>query len=195
VRSSLSTTACLLLIAGLAGCSTAPTTVAARNELESTSDSAMNSFMAANPNLHQDVTSAVGYAIFPEIKKAGLLAGGSYGRGEFYEHGVRTGYCDMTSGSVGMQAGVEAYRELILFQTDAAMNRFKSGQFAAAGNASAVAMDSGTATAARYTDGVAVLAMTKGGLMAEASIGGQNFRFTPLDTPVTHPSSTQASGD
>jgi lipid-binding SYLF domain-containing protein len=191
----LFTTALLAFAAGLVGCSTAPTTIQGRNELETTSDSAINQFVDAQPGIRHDLDSSVGYAIFPEIKKAGLLAGGSYGRGELYEHGARIGYCDMTSGSLGLQAGVEAYSELIVFHDQYALDKFKGGQFAPAGNASAVAIDSGNATAAKYGDGVTVYAMTKGGLMAEASIGGQKFSYIPLDQAKVPPTTTQATGD
>jgi len=36
------------------------------------------------------------------------------------------------------------------------------------------------ATNTDYSNGVAVFAIPKGGLMAEASIGGQKFSFKPL---------------
>jgi hypothetical protein len=48
---------------------------------------------------------------------------------------------------------------------------------------SAVALKSGAAAAAKYTNGVAVFVYVKGGLMAEAALGGQRFTFSPAETP------------
>ena len=50
-----------------------------------------------------------------------------------------------------------------------------------AANASAVAIKTGAAAAAKYEDGVAVFTMPRRGLMAEASIGGQKFTFVTLN--------------
>ena len=44
----------------------------------------------------------------------------------------------------------------------------------------AVALKSGASANARYQNGVAVFTATKGGLMAEAAVGGQKFSFEPF---------------
>ncbi len=50
----------------------------------------------------------------------------------------------------------------------------------AAAQASAVAASAGTSANAKYQNGVAVFTLPKGGLMAEASVGGQKFGFEPF---------------
>ena len=45
---------------------------------------------------------------------------------------------------------------------------------------SAVAAAEGASKNARYVDGAMVLTKAKQGLMAEASVGGQKFKFEPL---------------
>ena len=45
---------------------------------------------------------------------------------------------------------------------------------------SAVVAASGASKDAKYVDGVAVFTCTKGGLMYEASVGGQQFKFRKL---------------
>ena len=59
------------------------------------------------------------------------------------------------------------------------MERFKAGKLALAANLSAVALKTGSAGSARYTDGVAVFVQPIGGLMFEAAIGGQEFTYQP----------------
>ena len=45
--------------------------------------------------------------------------------------------------------------------------------------ASAVAVSAGVSVNAAYDGGVAIFTMAKGGLMYEASIGGQKFSYEP----------------
>jgi lipid-binding SYLF domain-containing protein len=104
-----------------------------------------------------------------------------------YQHGQLVGYADMTQGTVGLQIGAESYDELIIFQNDEALQSFKSGNFAFSGNVSAVAIKSGAAGTADTSKGVIVFVRTKGGLMAEASVGGQRFRFQPIEAATTTP--------
>jgi hypothetical protein len=61
-----------------------------------------------------------------------------------------------------------------------ALDNFKNGKLKFAANASAVAMKSGAADTARYTDGVLVFVEPKTGLMLEAALGGQSFSFQPM---------------
>jgi len=42
-------------------------------------------------------------------------------------------------------------------------------------------LKSGASADAAYKDGVAVFTLSKGGAMAEASVGGQKFSYKPLN--------------
>ena len=59
------------------------------------------------------------------------------------------------------------------------MLHFRSGNLAFAAQVSAVAATAGASADADYESGVLVFTLTKGGLMYEASIGGQKFSFVP----------------
>src|SRR5262249_42971871 len=96
-----------------------------------------------------------GYALFPNVGKAGLVVGGAYGRGVVYERGQHSGYSTLRQGSVGVQAGVQSFSELLVFETPAALEHFKAGQFGMAADASAVVLKSGVATNANFVNGVA----------------------------------------
>ena len=161
------------------GCATAPKTAEGKVELNSKVQSAKENAIKSDPGLKKFFDEAAGYALFPTVGKGGIGIGGAYGKGELYEGGQLAGYCTLTQASIGFQLGGQAYTELIFFETQAALDRFKSGNFAFAAQASAVALETGASANAKYTDGVAVFTMAEAGLMYEASIGGQKFSYEP----------------
>lgn len=169
----------VLLVAGLGGCATAPRSEAGREDLSTSGADALRQMKATDPTLDNFMKNAYGYAIFPEVGKGGLIAGGAYGRGVVYEQGTFIGYSDLSQATIGLQAGGQTYRELLVFADKAALERFKSGEFEFSANASAVALKTGAAGAADYSNGVAVFVEPIGGLMFEASIGGQQFTYQP----------------
>lgn len=166
-------------VASLAGCDTAPKTAGDRATLSSEVSSSLSAFRNADPTLNDLLSRSVGYAVFPDIGKAGFIAGGAYGRGEVYEGGRMIGYADVSKGSVGLQAGAQTFSELLVFMRQEQLDEFKRGNFAFSADASAVAIKAGAAGAADYSKGVIVFTKPKGGLMAEASIGGQQFTYVP----------------
>jgi lipid-binding SYLF domain-containing protein len=94
-----------------------------------------------------------------------------------YERGQHVGYSDLTQGSVGVQAGGQSFSELLVFENQAALDRFKAGQFGFTADASAVVLTSGAATNATFVDGVAVVVQPLSRMMVEAAIGGQQFTY------------------
>ena len=172
-----------VVAAGLAttGCATAPKSHAERQSLVAESDAAVQSMVAKDASLRDFLDRAYGYAIFPNIGKAGAIVGGASGRGIVYEQGRPVGYVQLNQASVGAQLGGQTYSELIAFQNDAALNRIKAGDFDMGADVSAVALKAGAAGTAHFEGGMAVFVQPKGGLMAEASIKGQKITFEPMD--------------
>jgi len=146
--------------------------------------------------------NAYGYALFPTIGKGGIGIGAAHGKGKVYQAGKVTGNTSMTQLSIGLQLGGQAYSQIIFFKDKRAYDDFTSGNFEFGAQASAVAITAGaqasagstgaTAGAApggtagkqakiNYHKGMAVFTYAKGGLMYEASIGGQKFTFEPID--------------
>src|SRR5678816_629721 len=74
-------------------------------------------------------SKSYGYAVFPTIGKAGLGIGGAHGSGHVYEKGKVIGEAKMNQLSIGLQAGGQAYSEIIFFQDKRALNEFTSGNF------------------------------------------------------------------
>lgn len=136
-------------------------------------------FIEMDPGLKSFFSSAYGYAIYPSIGKGAIGIGGAAGKGLVYRNDQIQGGSKMTQITVGFQFGGQAYSEVIFFEDADAYDRFINNEFQFAAQASAVALKSGISADAKYTDGVAVFTMAKGGLMYEASVGGQKFKFVP----------------
>ncbi|MDZ4715857.1 MAG: YSC84-related protein [Cytophagales bacterium] len=134
-------------------------------------------FLKADPKMGAHFTKAYGYVIFPNIGKGGIGIGGATGNGTAYEKGKMVGMARVTQVSIGFQWGGQAYREIIFFESKADMDRFKENRVELSAQVSAVAVTVGASANAKYVDGVMVFTMQKGGLMYEASVGGQKFKF------------------
>ncbi len=144
------------------------------------SNDTVQRFRAQDPTIDRFFDSAHGYVVFPEITKGAAGIGAAHGDGGVvYERGVVIGGAEVTQVTVGAQLGGQSFAEIIFFENESAMNKFKSNNLEFSANASAVAAASGAAASADYSDGVAVFTMPNGGLMFEASIGGQKFRYYP----------------
>lgn len=141
---------------------------------------AIAEFRKADAGINSFFDNSYGYAVFPSIGKGAIVIGGAAGKGLVYKQGTLQGGSKMKQVTVGFQMGGKSYAEVIFFKTADAYERFISNEFQFAAQASAVALKSGAAANAKYTDGVAVFTLPNGGLMYEASIGGQRFKFVPL---------------
>ena len=137
-------------------------------------------FLKTDPSIEEFMKGAAGFAVFPKVGKAGFIVGGSHGNGVLYEGDKATGSATITSGQIGLVAGVESFSELIVLQTPDVLERFKSGTFSWDAKAGATAAKAGAATNAQFADGVAVFVTNQGGLMGDISVGAQKFSFTPV---------------
>ncbi|MFK7733597.1 MAG: YSC84-related protein [Pseudomonadales bacterium] len=149
---------------------------------------------------HPYFEHAYGFAVFPTVGKGGFILGGAYGTGKVFRQGELSGLSSLAQLSIGFQAGLQAYSEIIFFQDERAYKEFISGTFEFDATASAVAVTAGaqaqTGTMGAsagysagpktsrqemgaYYKGLAVFTHAKGGLMLEASVAGQKFNFKP----------------
>ena len=145
--------------------------------------------------------SAYGYALFPTIGKAGFIIGGAYGKGRVFEQGKHIGNTAMTQATVGFRLGGAGFSQVIFFKDKRALTEFTNGNFefgaeaqavaitAAAGASANTAGNSATASGGKnnaitgeggYRKGMSTYTITKGGLMYEASVGGQKFSYDKL---------------
>lgn len=168
--------AVMLLLGLLAGCASTPSDDA----LVSESRSALASFIDRDPALQRWLDQAHGYAVFPNIGKGGFWIGGGFGRGIVFEQGKPVGRATVSQATIGPQIGAQSYSQLIFFRDEAALRRFQRESFEFSAQATAVAATEGRAATTSYERGVAVFNLARGGLMAEASVGGQKFRYWSL---------------
>jgi lipid-binding SYLF domain-containing protein len=139
-----------------------------------------------------------GYVVFPTIGKGGMVVGGAYGKGRVYEKGRYVGDTSVTQLTAGLQLGGEAYSQIIFFADRSAFDQFTTGNFEFGAQAQAVAITAGASVATTTTgtsasasvsphdqrnvaaqpyQGMTTFTVAKGGLMYEASIGGQKFNY------------------
>jgi lipid-binding SYLF domain-containing protein len=141
-----------------------------------------------------------GYAVFPTIGKGGVGIGGARGTGRVYAKNKYVGDVTMTQLTVGLQLGGQAFSQIIFFQDERSFKEFTSGNFEFSAQASAVAITAGASASAgtggnsagasagkndattkgHYKKGMAVFTVAKGGLMYEAALGGQKFKYKAL---------------
>jgi lipid-binding SYLF domain-containing protein len=124
--------------------------------------------------------NAYAYVILPNVGKGGLGIGGAAGNGVVFKKDELIGMAKMTQLTIGFQWGGQAYREVIFFENSEALERFKENRLEFSAQASAVAVTAGASANAKYSEGVMIFTQTKGGLMYEASVGGQKFSFRDI---------------
>jgi len=143
--------------------------------------------------------SAYGYALFPTIGKGGFVIGGAYGSGRVFEQGQYIGDTSMTQATIGLQIGGSGFSQVVFFEDKRALDEFCTGSFEFGAEAQAVVITASASASANtsgssatasggknnaatngsgYNKGMATYTITKGGLMYEATIGGQKFTFT-----------------
>lgn len=133
-----------------------------------------------DPDIQRFFDEAAGYAVFPTVGKGGIGVGGARGKGLVIVDGKVVGHTTLTQLTIGFQLGGQTYSEFIFFKDDAALQQFQRGNFEMGAQASAVAVTAGASADANYDKGVAVFTNVKGGLMYEATISGQKFKYKPI---------------
>lgn len=148
-------------------------------ERDARAQEAKAAMLEKDPKMQRFFDSAVGYVIIPTVGKGGIGIGGARGKGLLYENGEITAEVTLTQLTIGFQWGGQAYSEFIFFRDDVALDDFKRGNYELGAQASAVAVTAGASADANYSGGVAIFTQAKGGLMYEASVGGQKFKVEP----------------
>ncbi|RZO73929.1 MAG: hypothetical protein EVA62_01575 [Halieaceae bacterium] len=167
-------------------------------------DTAIENFRGAGAG--DFIDDAYGYAVFPSIGKGGIGIGGAHGKGEVFVGGKKVGKTKMSQITYGLQLGGQVYSQMIFFRDERAFDDFTSGNFEFGAQATAVALTAGAQASTSSggggntssgTDadsskvnaddkqydkrsGMATFTIAKGGLMYEATLGGQKFKYEPL---------------
>ena len=156
----------------------------------------------SSPGLEPYFDNSYGYAVFPAVGRGGFMVGGSFGKGRLFEKNQVVGNVSLVKLSLGIQLGGQVFSEIVFLQDKRAFDEFVSGSFEFDASASAAVIvlgaqaQAGTAGASAssgtgltstkqveygYNKGMAVFIHSLGGLMYEASIGGQRFKYAPFE--------------
>ncbi len=130
-----------------------------------------------DPGMNKFFESSVGYAVFPNVGKGGIGIGGAYGKGLVIKNDKVIGKTSLSQVTIGFQLGGQVYAQFIFFEDQTALENFRRGNFEFGAQASAVAVTLGVSADADYDKGVAVFTNVGGGLMYEATVSGQKFKY------------------
>jgi lipid-binding SYLF domain-containing protein len=126
---------------------------------------------------------AQGMLVFPEITKAAIGVGGSYGEGALLVGDKTAGYYSTASASVGLQLGAQKYAQIIMFMTPEALDKFRnSSGWEAGANAQVTMIDQGKAadiSSVMANNPVLAFVFGQQGLMGDLSI--QGTKITKLE--------------
>ena len=123
---------------------------------------------------------AYGYAVLSSVTRIGVGFGGAYGKGLVVEGNEligTTGFWQFTS---GIQAGIRNFSMIIFFKDKEALDYFKARKLQFLGQAGLAVATVGIAGTPAYNDGVAMITVTRLGLMGEFTISGAKFTYKPL---------------
>jgi len=151
------------------------------NKMQLEVQTAIIALKAKDPGMDDWFKGAAGYAVFPKVGKGAVGIGGAHGKGLVIAGDKVIGTTELSQISIGLSLGGQSYAEFIFFKDDIALGEFKRGNWESGAQASAVLATAGASADAAYNKGVAIFTNISGGVMADASVGGQKFEFTPAE--------------
>lgn len=158
--------------------------VAEANTLESKARTALEQLYETTPSAKMLGDKAKGVLVFPSIVKAGLMAGGQYGRGVLFKQGQVAGYYNTVAASFGLQAGAQSFSYAMFLMDDNALNYLdRSGGWEIGVGPSVVVVDAGVARSLTTTTArkdVYAFIFGQQGLMAGLGLQGSKItKITP----------------
>jgi len=169
----------LSVVISVVGISTIAHAAATAEEIDASVDAAMDRFDKQVKDADEVVRNAKGLLVMPNVKKAGLIVGGEYGKGALKIEGKTVGYYKVVSGSVGFQLGVEAKDMILAFMTDEVLNKFRTSKGWEAGLDGNVAVitvgGGGSASTRNVNEPIVGYVFDVKGLMGDISLKGAKF--------------------
>ena len=137
-------------------------------------------FHEKKPQMQPYFDEAYGYAILPGVTRIGIGFGGAYGKGVVVEGDELIGHTSFAQFTSGIQMGAKYFSMIVFFKDEAALNDYKLSQMQFMGQIGVDLATVGASGTPSFSDGVAIFAMTRFGLMGEFTISGARFKFKPL---------------
>lgn len=149
---------------------------ATSEDLNKDSRQALQTLYETHPLAESLSHSAKAVLVFPNVVKAGLVFGGSYGEGELIKGTKTVDYYNTVSGSWGLQAGAQSYGYAIFLMTDDAVAYLSDSKGWEIGvGPTVVVVDEGIAknlSTSSLKDDAYAFIFSQQGLMAGISIEG-----------------------
>lgn len=138
---------------------------------------AIDTMVAKDSGMADWFSNSYAYAVFPNVGKGGIGIGAAHGNGIVYRSGTPVGKSELKQVTIGLQLGGQKFIEVIFFKDKTAYDDFTRENFEFGAQASAVAFSHSASADLAYNGGVAIVTMAQGGLMYEATVGGQKFEY------------------
>jgi len=143
---------------------------------------ALAKFKDKHPEMESYFDQAHGYAIIPGVTRVAIGFGGAYGRGLVVEGDNLIGWTSFSQFSSGLQLGAKYFSMIVFFKDQAALDEYKKSQMQFLGQAGVDLATVGISGTPAYSDGVAIFAITRLGLMAEFSYSGARFKYKAIES-------------
>jgi len=176
----------VVLLLGMVGmleaCSTAPKEED-KGAFVADARAATSYFTNNVPGLREQIANSGGYVVYPAVGQYGILIGGGrFGRGlTCMPDGTQDGWGYLNTASLGLQAGVQGFKMLVVFEDESVMQKFKENKLTGSANAVAVAAEAGGSGTGSFTNGVVVYQGANTGLMAGVNVALDYLRYQQAD--------------
>jgi lipid-binding SYLF domain-containing protein len=144
-------------------------------------EQAIAAFRERVPRTEMYFEQAYGFAVFPSITRAGFGFGGAYGKGIVIEGSAAVGTTKYWQFTSGIQAGARNFGMIVFFKDKAALENYQESKTQFMGQAGIAFGTVGAAGTPAYNDGVAVVTLTRFGVMGEFTISGARFSYKPIE--------------
>lgn len=149
---------------------------ATASDLDKDSRQALQTLYKASASATSLSHDAKAILVFPNMMKAGLVFGGSYGEGELIKESKVSGYYNSVTGSLGLQIGAQSYAYAVFLMTDKAVEYLeKSDGWEIGVGPTVVVVDEGVAknlSSSTLKNDAYAFIFSQQGLMAGISIEG-----------------------
>ncbi|MES2908512.1 MAG: lipid-binding SYLF domain-containing protein [Pseudomonadota bacterium] len=154
-------------------------TAATAEDLNRSASQALDKLYRSNPVAAAMGKQASGILVFPNVVKAGLIFGGSYGEGVLLKNGAASGYYNSVSASWGLQAGAQSYGYVMFLMNDKSLSYLEASKGWEVGvGPNVVVVNDGLAkslTSTTLTGDTYAFVFDQQGLMASLSIEGSKI--------------------
>lgn len=149
------------------------------NELQANVAAAIQRLRAEVPRSEPFFEDAYAIAVMPSVTRIGIGFGGAYGKGLVIEGDAAVGRTSFWQFTSGIQAGIKNFTMILFFKDKLTLDIYKQGNYEFLGQAGIDVATWGIAGTPTYNEGVAIITMTRLGLMGEFTISGAKFTYNP----------------